>query len=201
MLWGIADSPPTPSTLLPTGYERTLSPEVQLTVRARRRALVHGARGRVLDLGGADTHRTLWSGVPDVDEVTVLDGAADPRLSALAVEGGRFDTVVTVFQLVAAPDLDTTLGRVADVLDGAGQVLFLEPSRLVGLPGRLQRLVAPPLGRFTGWRPDRNVPMALRAAGLSVTDIERHRVPTVQWWSRVLVEGTAHHALPPRPPG
>lgn len=183
--------------IIPTGYERTLPPEAQLVVRARRRALARRGRGRVLDLGGADAHRSLWSTVPAVESVTVLDGATDPQLSGLATGAERYDTIVSVFQLAAASELATTLRRLRAVLADDGELHFLEPARLVGVGGRVQRLIAPPLGLMTGWRADRDVPMALRDAQLSVTDVQRHRVPTVQWWLRQVIEGRAHHALPP----
>lgn len=166
-------------------------------MRARRRALTRRGRGRVLDLGGADAHRSLWSTVPAVDAVTVLDGAADPRLSGLARGAERYDTIVSVFQLAAASELASTLRRLRAVLADDGELLFLEPARMVGAAGRVQRLVGPPLGLMTGWRADRDVPMALRDAQLSVTDVTRHRVPTVQWWLRQVIEGRAHHALVP----
>lgn len=188
--------PLVPPGIIPSGYERTLPPEVQLVVRARRRALLRRASGRVLDLGGADLHHTIWADVPAVEDARVLDGADDADLLALARGNERFDTVVSVFQLTGAPDLEATLRRIRAVLDDDGRVLFLEPGRLVGLPGRLQRMVAPPVGLLTGWRVDRDIPMAMRASGLSVTDVTRHRVATIQWWLRVLVEGAAHHALP-----
>jgi len=176
--------------IIPTGYERTLPPEAQLLVRARRRALVGRARGRVLDLGGADAHRAQWG----TGDAVVLDGAGDPRLADL---DGPFDTVVSVFQLAAASDLAATLARIRVLLAEDGRLLFVEPGRLVRLGGRVQRLVAPPLGAVAGWRADRDIPGELRAAGLSVTDVERHRVPTLQPWLRQVVEGAAHHALAP----
>jgi len=176
--------------IIPTGYERTLPPEAQLLVRARRRHLVTRARGRVLDLGGADAHHGLWRGATG-DEAVVLDGPGR------ALPSGPFDTVVSVFQLAASRDLDLLLARIRDVLAEDGRLLFVEPARLVGVGGRVQRLAAPVLGAVTGWRADRDVPMALRAAGLSVTDLERHRVPTLQPWLRRLVEGSAHPALRP----
>lgn len=174
-------------------------------MRARRRALVPQGRGRLLDLGGADMHRSLWGRAADVSDATVLDGAADRRLHDLARAGERFDTVVSVFQLAASTDLATTLDSVREVLSDGGRLLFLEPGAQVGLPGRVQRLVAPPLGGLTGWRADRDIPAELRTAGLSVTDIRRHRVPTLQLWLRQVLEGVAHRALAPgggaTPPG
>lgn len=166
-------------------------------MRARRRALAGQASGRVLDLGGADTHRGLWDRVPGVDEVTVLDGAGDARLPDLAVDGACVDTVFSVFQLAAAPDLDAALRAVRAVLADGGRILFLEPGSQVGVSGRLQRMVSPPLGGLTGWRADRDIPAELRLARLSVIDIRRHRVPTVQLWLRQVLEGVAHHALEP----
>lgn len=166
-------------------------------VRSRRRALVQRGRGRVLDLGGADAHRSLWTSASGVESVTVLDGAGDTRLADLAGGAARFDTVVSVFQLAGTDRLEASLSHLRSVLADGGELLFLEPARLVGLAGRVQRAVAPPLGALTGWRLDRDVPMALRDSGLSVTSIRRHRVPTLQWWLRQLVEGRAHHRLAP----
>ena len=183
--------------LVPTGYERTLPPGVQATVRARRRAAAGRAAGRVLDLGGSDAHRSLWRST-DVD-VTLLDGSGDPAVRRLAEEGARFDTVFSVFQLASTPDLAATLSRLTSVLDPGGRLLFLEPGRLAGMAGRTQRLLAPAMSMTAGWHLDRDVPMALRRAGLTITDLDRHRVTTTQWWLRSLVEGTARHAL--HPPG
>lgn len=188
------------SMLVPTGYERTLPPGLQLTVRTRRRVLARRARGRVLDLGGAEAHAALWGAAREVTEVVHLDRSTGRRrdlgrVAALAAEGQRFDTVFSVFQLASAPDLDQALAGVRDVLAPDGIVLFLEPARLTGATGRAQRLVAPSLATATGWWVDRDIPAALRASGLSVTDLERHRSNTVQWWLRSLVEGTAHPSL------
>lgn len=176
---------------------------MQTTVRTRRRALAGRAWGRVLDLGGSEAHPSLWNGHrgaaastrESAGATTVLQGSADPTLARLASGPDRFDTVVSVFQLASAPDLAATLHHIASVLAEDGQVLFLEPGRLPGFAGRTQRLLSPVMAVTTGWHVDRDVPMALRRAGLSITDLERRRVTTTQWWLRSLVEGTAHHAL------
>jgi SAM-dependent methyltransferase len=166
-------------------------------VRTRRRTLARQAAGRVLDLGGADSHRSLWTENRPVDAVVALDGAGDAELVRLARSGQRFDTIFSVFQFAAAPDLAATLARVGQLLGDQGRILFVEPGRLSGAPGRAQRLVAPAVGLVTGWHVDRDVPMAMRRSGLSVTDLDRHRTGTTQWWLRSIVEGSAHRSLLP----
>lgn len=188
--WGITDR-----HLIPTGYERALPPGVQLIVRNRRRGLAAQGTGRVLDLGGAESHASLWDHNAAVGDVVSVAGSADPALATLCRSQQRFDTVFSVFQLVAAPDLAATLARIHRLLSDDGRVLFIEPGRLSGAVGRAQRLVAPAVSLATGWHVDRDVPMSLRRAGLSVTDLERHRTGTTQWWLRSVIEGTAHHAL------
>lgn len=180
---------------IPSGYERLLPPTVQLTVRTRRRALARRASGRVLDLGGSTAHDVLWDR-PGV-EVTAVDGADDPALLRLVDADHRFDAVLSVFQLTAASDLAGTLSRISRVLDDDGRLLFLEPTRIPGrVLRRAQRFVAPVVDVAAGWRVDRDIPAEIRRAGLSVTDVERHRSNTVQWWLRALVEGAAHRELP-----
>lgn len=175
-----------------------LPPGVQLLVRSRRRVLAGRARGRVLDLGGAESHASLWvSHGPDDPDAVRLGPAFEQELAELVDAGEQFDTVFCAFRLVAAVDLATTLDRLRRLLHDDGRLLFLEPARRTGSTGRAQRLVAPGITMATGWRIDRDIPAALRAASLSITDLERHRTNTVQWWLRATVEGVAHHALPP----
>lgn len=179
--------------LIPTGYERTLPPAVQVTVRARRRAMRSRATGRVLDLGGSDSHRSLWH----PEHATVLAGADDPALESLARSGARYDTVFSVFQLASATDLGDVLNQILRLLTDDGSLLFLEPGRRTGVSGRAQSLVAPAVGMLAGWRVDRDIPVELRDAGLSVVDLDRPRLPTAQWWLRTAVEGRAHLARRP----
>lgn len=180
--------------LIPTGYERLLPPGVQMTVRTRRRAMTRRLDGRILDLGGSEAHRSLWR---DRDDVTVLDGVADPAFLSLVDRDERFDAIVSVFQLATVADLAGTLSRVRRLLTVDGQFHFIEPARRTGMTGRAQRIAAPMVTLSTGIRLDRDIPAELRANGLSVTSLERHRTPSTQWWLSRLVEGVAHHSLLP----
>lgn len=155
--------------------------------------MASGARGRILDLGGAASHHRLWRGL----DATVLEGSDDPALESLARTPARYGTIFSVFQLASATDLDGVLARLKRLLDDDGSVLFLEPGRRPGMTGRVQSLVSPAVDMVTGWRVDRDIPVALRQAGLSVVDLDRPRLPTVQWWLRSAVEGRAHHTRAP----
>lgn len=171
-----------------------LPPGVQLTVRARRRVLTHRGRGRVLDLGGADSHRSLWDR-PGISHVELVEGRVERRLAELVDAAARFDTVLSVFRLITTIDLDAALQQVGRLLDDDGIVLFLEPGARPGSARRTRRALSPGVTMATGWRVDRDIPAALRRAKLSITEIERHRPNTMHWWLRTLVEGSAHHAL------
>lgn len=165
--------------------------------------LARKACGRVLDLGGAGSHAALWDNGPVTDIVNV-DGfglsGLDEALDTLVARGEEFDTVFSVFRLIGVFSLVHTLRQLEALLSPEGQILFLEPGRLTGALGGAQRLAALPVGLATGWRLDRDIPAQLRAAGLSVTDIEHHRSRTLQVWLRTLLEGTAQRALDlPRP--
>lgn len=154
--------------------------------------MARGLGGRILDLGGSEAHRSLWRGL---DDVMVLDGVADPAFLSLVDRDERFDVIVSVLQLTTVADLAGTLSRIRRLLAVDGQFHFLEPARRTGMTGRAQRIAAPMVTMSTGIRLDRDIPAELRANGLSVTSLERHRTPTAQWWLGRLVEGVAHHSL------
>ncbi len=151
--------------------------------------------GQVLDLGGAEAHRSLWTG--DGADVTLLDGVDDPTLLSLVDRSERFDIIVSVMQLATVADLAGTLSRLSRLLNVEGRLLFLETCRLSGTAGRAQRVAAPMVTMSTGVRLIRDIPLELRMHGLSVTSLQRHRTTTTQWWFSRFVEGVAHHALPP----
>jgi hypothetical protein len=137
----------------------------------------------------------MWRSL-DGDVVTRLGHDFESELRDLAASGARFDTVLSVFRLVGAYDLDATVGRLRTVLADEGRLLFLEPVARGGAAARTAGAVAG-LARIAPWQLDRDVPSILRGARLSITDLHRHRLPPYHWWLRQLVEGSAHHALAP----
>jgi SAM-dependent methyltransferase len=197
----------------PTGYERALTPAAQIEVRTRRQRLVETAGGRVLDLGGAESHAGLYRRLPagQVDDVLLLDHTAfgDQRLRRRAAEqpvpvtvrrasvgelvdeGAHFDTIVSVFGLAALDNVDAGLGDLRRLLAAGGRLLFLEPVRHPGWTGVLQRAVDPWMRVSLGWSVHRDVPAALRRASFTITDIERFTMPTLFWHLRTCAQGTA----------
>ena len=114
---------------------------------ARRRALVAGARGRVLEVG-AGTGLNAAHYPPEVDLVlSEPDEAMAARLRRRVAALGRpaevvvagvdpllfpddsFDTVVSTLVLCTVPDQDAALREIARVLRPGGRLLFLEHVR------------------------------------------------------------------------
>lgn len=192
-------------------YDRLLGPLERAGLRERRRRLLAGARGRVLEVGGG-TGLNLPHYPVSVDQVVVLepDGAMRRRMAARAAEAtvlvevrpegidtqslpdGGFDTVVCVLVLCTVPDLERALAQVGRLLADGGTLLFLEHVGSVGLRGRLQGLVTPVWRRVAaGCHLDRNAPAAIRSAGLAITEIERFRLPLPTPLGLAAVQGVA----------
>ncbi|MEA3076191.1 MAG: hypothetical protein QOF60_1099 [Actinomycetota bacterium] len=147
----------------------------------RRRRLLAGARGRVLDIGTGTVrnlpHYPLGDGATEVHDVGVDD------LGRL--EAGSFDTVVCSLVLCTVADQAAVLAAIARLLrpEGGGRLLFLEHVRLPGVRGMLQAAATPVWSRIGGGcHLDRDTLDALRAAGFAITDCER---------SGALVQGIA----------
>ncbi|HEX2063100.1 MAG TPA: methyltransferase domain-containing protein, partial [Acidimicrobiales bacterium] len=147
-----------------------------------------------------------------VEQLVVLepDGAMRRRMAARAAEapvpvevlpqgidasslpGAGFDTVVCVLVLCTVPDLERALAQVGRLLADGGRLLFLEHVGSVGVRGRLQRLVTPLWRRLAaGCHLDRDVPAAIRASGLAITDVEWFGLPLPRPLSVPAVQGVA----------
>jgi SAM-dependent methyltransferase len=151
---------------------------VRLELERRHRLLVAVAQGngdatRVLDLGRADHRQVLRQAVDH--------GPADDQV-------GSFDAVVSVAGLARVADLGAAVDAVARLLAPEGVLLAVEPGFR---PGPLA-LVASSLGALLpparGVHLARDLPTTIRAAGLTVTDVERFTMPTMIWPLRPFVQ-------------
>lgn len=178
-------------------------------LEARRRRLVGGARGRVLEVGASDG-RSLPH-YRDIGPLTVLEPDRRRRRRLLKRAGAAplpvevrpvaideallgeasFDTVVCTLSLCSVADPMRALAAIRRALAPDGRLLFLEHVRARGLRGRVQRAVTPVWRRVThGCHLDRSTVEALWEGGFLITDCERVRLRgvAVPGW---LVEGRA----------
>lgn len=168
----------------------------------KRRRLVAGAAGEVVEVGGG-TGRNLAL-YRDVERVVVLepDAAMRARLlgrvpsAAVPVEvhetgiedttlpDGFADTVVACLVLCSVPSQETALAAIKRLLKPGGRLLFLEHVRSPGVRGRVQSAVTPVWSRTAGagCHLDRRTLDAIRGAGFAITDCHR---------SGALVQGIA----------
>ena len=194
-------APMRPHRIYAAVYDRMTAPAEAAGLAERRRRLLAGATGRVLEVGGGTGHNLPY--FLSADEVVVLEpdpamrrhlearldtspvpvrvvgaGIDDPGLGELGVPDGGFDTVVCTLVLCTVPDADRAAARIARLLAPGGKVLFLEHVRGVGARGVVQRAVTP-LWRVVvpGCHLDREPVLALRRAGLLPTGYERVHLP------------------------
>ncbi|MEY2477929.1 MAG: hypothetical protein QOG87_3244 [Actinomycetota bacterium] len=177
-------------------YDRVTAPAERAGLADRRRRLLAGATGRVLEIGGG-TGANLAHYPDGLETVVVLepDGAMRQRLlekvpsanvpvevHEAAIEDSSlpadaFDTVISTLTLCTVGDIDAALASIRRVLAPGGRVLFIEHVRARGLQGLAQRASAPVWTRVAaGCHPDRDILAAMRANGFAVTDLDRFRI-------------------------
>ncbi len=118
--------------------------------------------------------------------------------STVAIEGddASFDSVVSVFELVRFPDLPAVVGELGRLLRPGGEMWLLEP---IGRPGLAAAVLcwlwsADP--RLAGLQLGRDIPAAVRDAGLWVTDVERFDMQGAPWPLRPFVQLRATWVVP-----
>ena len=162
----------------------------------RRRRLLAGARGAVLEIGGG-TGANL-AHYRDVDRVTIaepdpfmrsrigpkLEDARVPvEVSAVGAEAlpfpdGSFDTVVSTLVLCTVPDQAAALEEVRRILRPGGRLLFIEHVRAAGPMARWQDRLEPLWRRlFGGCHPNRDTVAAIEEAGFEIETFESFYPP------------------------
>lgn len=131
------------------------------------------ADGPVLDLS-VDEGRALLSRVLAGDR-------------AAPVPDGGFRTVLSCAGLVRFPDLSAALAAVRTLLAGDGELLAVEPQRRVVRGALLAASLAALVPAVRGVHLNRDVPAAVRAQDLCVTDLERFQMATALWPLRSFV--------------
>jgi ubiquinone/menaquinone biosynthesis C-methylase UbiE len=120
--------------------------------------------------------------------ITVTDGTAD-RLPA---DDGSFDAAVASLMLCSVPDQEVALAEMRRVLRPGGELRFMEHVRSQSLgQRRVQLLVDATIwpACFGGCHTGRDTVAAISAAGFTVKEVARYRLPDSGLWP------TTPHAL------
>jgi ubiquinone/menaquinone biosynthesis C-methylase UbiE len=176
----------------------------------RRRRLLSGARGSVLEIGGG-----TGANLPhyrDVDRVIVAE--PDPFMrkrlgqklgdagvpvevsaagaGALPFPDGSFDTVVSTLVLCTVPDQESALDEIRRVLRPGGRLLFIEYVRASGFTARWQDRLDPLWRRlFGGCHPNRDTVAAIEEAGFEIDTFEGFYPPHLLSGLTPHVQGSA----------
>lgn len=193
-------------------YDRAMAGTEDAGLREKRRALLAGASGRVLELGaGTGANLELY---PEAVRELVL-AEPDPQMtrrlrpklaasgrSAEVVEApaerlpfpdASFDTAVATLVLCTVPDPQAALAEVARVLKPGGRLLFLEHVRSgdARLARWQDRLEGPWRFLGDGCHCNRDTVAAIGAAGFELGEAERDRLPKAPPLVRPLAVGSA----------
>jgi ubiquinone/menaquinone biosynthesis C-methylase UbiE len=193
-------------------YDRAIAASEAAGLADRRRRLLAGARGRVLELG-AGTGLNLAYYPPGIEQLVLTEpevpmlarlrervAGHDRRATVVGAPAERLpaadaslDTVVTTLTLCTVGDLPAALREVHRVLAPGGRLLFLEHVRADDERlARRQDLLAPLWLRVGhGCHCNRATLAAIEAAGLAVQDIEHGRMPRAPRFLEPLIAGAA----------
>lgn len=194
-------------------YDRFTAGAEEAGLRAHRERLLAGARGKVLEIGAGtganlpfygDAVETLICAEPEEPMARRLAQriAAQPARAVkivaspaerLPLPAAQVDTVVSTLVLCTVADQKQVLAEVRRVLKPGGRLLFLEHVRsedadLAAWQDRLNGF-----NRFIayGCNCNRDTVEAIRAAGFTITSLQRESFPKAPPFVRPLVVGCA----------
>lgn len=198
--------------LFACAYDRMTAGVEAAGLRARREQLLAGARGKVLEIG-AGTGANLPFYGEGVEAITVAEpespmvrklarriheqrpGVEIVQASAehLPFADDRFDTIVSTLVLCTVSDVPRALSEIHRVLRPGGRLFFIEhvrseEPRLAAWQDRLNglnRIVA------HGCNCNRSTLDGIRAAGFTITSLERGSLSKAPPFVRPLIVGTA----------
>jgi ubiquinone/menaquinone biosynthesis C-methylase UbiE len=193
-------------------YDRGIAASEAAGLADRRRRLLAGATGRVLELG-AGTGLNLAHYPPGIEQLVLTEPEApmlarlreraashDPPATVVGAAAERLpaadasvDTVVTTLTLCTVDDLEAALREVHRVIAPGGRLLFLEHVRADDERlARRQDLLAPLWLRVGhGCHCNRATLAAIEASGLAVQDVEHGRMPRAPRFLEPLIAGAA----------
>jgi ubiquinone/menaquinone biosynthesis C-methylase UbiE len=176
----------------------------------RRERLVGDLAGHVLEIGIGNglnlryyRHIAKLTAVePDPFMRHLLAGRAETvlfpfevlpaRAEVLPFEDASFDAVVSSLVLCSVGEPDRALGEIRRVLRPGGEYRFMEHVQADGIGGKILDAIQPGWSWLGGGcHPNRRTEAAIRAAGFSITSIERYRegiLPHI--WGIATVSGT-----------
>jgi len=162
----------------------------------RRRRLLAGARGAVLEIGGGTGANLAY--YRDVDRVTVAEPdsfmrkrlvqklaevsvpveVSDAGAEALPFPDGTFDTLVSTLVLCTVPDQGSALEEVRRVMRPGGRLLFIEHVGAAGSAARWQDRLEPLWRRLLGGcHPNRDTVAAIEEVGFEIEAFESFYPP------------------------
>jgi ubiquinone/menaquinone biosynthesis C-methylase UbiE len=201
-------------TIFAGTYERFTAASEEAGLAERRRELIAGARGRVLEIGGGLGANLAYYG-PEVESVTLaepgpamakrLEGRLAERRGELSFgvelvrapaerlpfERDSFDTVVSTLVLCAVGDQRRALSELRRVLKPGGQLLFLEHVRGDGRTGTMQDRLNWLNRLVVRCNCNRDTLASITASGFTVSSLEHGELPKAPPFVRPLIVGSA----------
>jgi len=144
---------------------------VVVEIEGRRAELLARARPPVLDLDDPAARRRLR-----------------PEYPSVAPDDGLVSSIVCTAALIEEPDLVRAVRVLAALLADDGELLLVEPVGRPGLWGLLVSSAGAALPAVAGLHLSRDVPAAVRAAGLTIADLDRFEIATPVWPLRRFVQ-------------